>query len=442
MAAVHMTVVGDALLDRDLDGSVDRVAPDAPVPVVDGIETRVRPGGAALTAVLARDSGADVSLVTALGQDAAGDALRSMLDERGVDVVDLGRTGATNEKTRIRADGHPLVRIDRGGDGAIGAMHDDAREAIGGADVVLVADYGAGVVHAARAALAPLRRRPLVWDPHPRGDTPVRAATIVTPNFREACGFAGVSGAERPSVGRAADIGRVLRDTWQVGAVAVTMGELGAVLSDGSMLPLAVPSVQTERGDPCGAGDCFAANLAHALAQRALPSEAVAAAVRAAGAYVARHDPATASEGDTGAPIRARVVATSGCFDLLHAGHVQMLHAARRLGDRLVVLLNSDASVRRLKGPRRPIVPEHDRAALLRALACVDDVVIFDEDTPVQALERVQPDVFVKGGDYGARAIPESRVLSAWGGRAVVVPYLQGRSTTALAKEAMNAQRS
>ncbi len=434
--AVCITVVGDALLDRDLDGAVERVAPDAPVPVVDSIDTRLRPGGAALAATFAQTAGADVRLVTALGRDDAGDELRSMLAAQAIEIIDLGRS-ATSEKTRVRAGGQVLVRVDRGGDAHTGPMNAHAFDALSDADAVLVADYGAGVVRAAHDALAHVTPRPLIWDPHPRGETPVAAATIATPNFREACLFAGTAFADASSVAVATDAARLLRTTWRAAAVAVTMGDLGAVLVDGSSLPLVVPSVQPERGDACGAGDCFAAHLATGLAARSLPSEAVATAVRAAGAYVAQRGPRSDASSRSG-----RVVATSGCFDLLHAGHVQMLHAARRLGDRLVVLLNSDASVRRLKGPRRPIVPEADRASLLRALACVDDVVIFGEDTPAQALERLRPNIFVKGGDYGARDIPESRVLAAWGGRAVVVPYLQGRSTTALAKEAMHAQRA
>jgi rfaE bifunctional protein nucleotidyltransferase chain/domain len=130
------------------------------------------------------------------------------------------------------------------------------------------------------------------------------------------------------------------------------------------------------------------------------------------------------------------VVATGGCFDLLHAGHVQVLQAARGLGDCLVVLLNSDASVRRLKGPDRPLQPEGDRAAVLRALACVDAVQVFDEDTPVAALERLRPDLWAKGGDYAATELPETAVLREWGGEVVILPFLSGRSTTRLIREA------
>jgi rfaE bifunctional protein nucleotidyltransferase chain/domain len=153
-------------------------------------------------------------------------------------------------------------------------------------------------------------------------------------------------------------------------------------------------------------------------------SEVVAAAAAPAGG-----DDGRDSEGEAAA---RTLVATGGCFDLLHPGHVSTLERARRLGDRLVVLLNSDASVRRLKGPGRPVQDEQDRAAVLRSLACVDDVVVFDEDTPAEALRRLRPDVFVKGGDYSSAELPEAAVLAEWGGTVLTVPFVDGRSTTGL----------
>ncbi|HEX6684772.1 MAG TPA: D-glycero-beta-D-manno-heptose 1-phosphate adenylyltransferase, partial [Candidatus Limnocylindrales bacterium] len=218
-------------------------------------------------------------------------------------------------------------------------------------------------------------------------------------------------------------------------------------------------------GDSCGAGDRFAAAAATALADGALTSEAVQSAVEAATAFVAsgaasRYDarPAVPRQRRAGiglAPasevvraIRASggtVVATGGCFDLLHAGHVSTLQAARALGDCLVVCLNSDASVRGRKGSGRPIVSEQDRAELLLALECVDAVVVFDEDTPVPLIARLRPDVWVKGGDYRVEQMPEAEHVTACGGQAVVVPYLDGRSTTRLittAAERSTDQRS
>jgi D-beta-D-heptose 7-phosphate kinase / D-beta-D-heptose 1-phosphate adenosyltransferase len=181
-------------------------------------------------------------------------------------------------------------------------------------------------------------------------------------------------------------------------------------------------------------------------------TEAVQDAVEAAAAYVAAGGPASLraspSPRKPGGPRRAEelisqvsaaggtVVATGGCFDLLHAGHVATLRAARRLGDCLVVCVNSDASVRRLKGASRPLVPAADRVKVLEALECVDAVVVFDEDTPVEVIRRLRPDVWAKGGDYAGAEVPEAAVLRAWGGQAVVLPYLEGRSTTALVRSA------
>jgi rfaE bifunctional protein nucleotidyltransferase chain/domain len=213
-----------------------------------------------------------------------------------------------------------------------------------------------------------------------------------------------------------------------------------------------VPAEPLTSGDPCGAGDRFASAALRALVAGATAPEAVVASVAAATAFVAAGGAAAvrlvvepgatarapASPFDLAATIRSRggtVVATSGCFDLLHAGHVSALRAARALGDWLVVCLNSDESVRRLKGGDRPLVSEQDRTEVLRGLACVDDVVIFDDDTPVRVLEQLRPHVFVKGGDYGGEALVEAEALARWHGQAVIVPYLEGRSTTRLVEE-------
>lgn len=454
-----LVVVGDALLDRDLDGRVERVCPDAPVPVVDDITSRARPGGAALAAALLAFDGHDVVLVTAIGDDSAGVELRALIARTGVQLVDLGHDGATPEKVRVRAGGQPVARLDYGGSRAatIGPLGADARDAIAGAAGVLVADYGRGVA-AHEAIPAALGRRdastPLVWDPHPRGSIPIPGVQLATPNEREALGFAGDCGDDslRATGGRAEQ----LRHAWNAGAVAVTRGAHGALLASGAAHPLVVPAEPLMSGDPCGAGDRFASAATAALAAGAVASEAVIAAVAAATSFVAAGGaggtrlapgfdgaPRTASPAvDVAAAIRARggtVVATSGCFDLLHAGHVSALRAARALGDWLVVCLNSDESVRRLKGSGRPLVPEADRVDVLRGLACVDDVIMFDDDTPVNVLERIRPHVFAKGGDYGGETLLEAGVLARWGGHAVVVPYLEGRSTTRLVQEVRRA---
>ncbi|MEU7173575.1 D-glycero-beta-D-manno-heptose 1-phosphate adenylyltransferase [Micromonospora tulbaghiae] len=444
-----LVVVGDALLDRDVDGTVSRVCPDAPVPVLDERTATDRPGGAGLAALLAAADGGEVALVTALADDAGGARLAELLTGVGVALYPMRLPGATAEKIRLRAGGQTLLRLDRGGDPQQpGEPSQAVRELLGRAGAILVSDYGRGLLRqpTLRAALAEATA-PVVWDPHPRGPAPVPGTRLTTPNLDELRRVTGDAGGGSPLT-TATRAGQELRHRWRVGAVAVTMGPDGAVLCHGGATPLVLPpsSVPEHVDDTCGAGDRFAAAAALALGDGAPIAEAVRAAVEAASAYVAAggaaglrrehepalRDPARAAE-DLIAAVRAdggTVVATGGCFDILHAGHLSTLRAARRLGDCLVVCLNSDASVRGLKGPERPVNPAEDRARLLAALDCVDAVVVFDEPTPHQVLARLRPDVWVKGGDYGDVELPEAELVRRWGGRVVTVPYLSGRSTT------------
>ncbi len=457
-----LVVVGDALLDRDVEGVVERLAPDAPVAVLDERCVRCRPGGAGLAAALAAAEGRQVTLVSALGDDAAGQELKELLAAARVELIDLGLDGRTPEKLRLQADGRTMLRVDRGEPqpARVGPASAAARAAIGWAPGVLVADYGRGVSAelSVRQALADrvAGGAALVWDPHPRGTPPIAGASLVTPNAREAALFAPEVGGDGlpPAAARAAR----LRSRWGALAVCVTMGRAGALLDRDGALPLALPAPELASGDPCGAGDRFAASAAALLADGATVEQAVSEAVSRASRFVAGGGAAAFARSEAGDPgaagppqadldraieaiaaVRARggcVVATGGCFDLLHAGHLRTLRAARALGDCLIVCLNGDDSARRLKGPSRPLVPEADRAALLCALECVDAVVVFEQDTPTALLERLRPDVWAKGGDYAGVALPEERALQRFGARAVVLPHLPGHSTTRLIQEA------
>ena len=457
----RLVVVGDALLDRDLIGTVDRVAPDAPVPVLAATESVDRPGGAALAAALATDLGVEVTLVAPVPDDPGGARLRGLLDEAGVQLCALPIDGPMPEKIRIRADGHMLMRVDQAGTPAPvpERLPKPAAAVLRAATGVLVSDYGRGVT-----ALPELRkvltevaaRRPVVWDPHPRGSAPVPGVRLATPNEAELAHQVPPEGS-----GRLADVARRaarLRTTWEAHAVAVTLGADGALVVQGDGTPLVVPAPPVHAGGPCGAGDRFAAAVAAALTRGEVLSDAVTQAVAAASAYVGAGGAAAWRPGGAAAvPERAAiglnaalavaratrlrggtVVATGGCFDLLHVGHLSTLRAARQLGDCLIVCLNSDRSVRELKGPARPVVPQTDRARLVAALDCVDAVVTFDEPTPDRLLGRLRPDIWVKGGDYfldgpdGEPALPEAELVRGWGGQTVVVPYLSGRSTTQL----------
>jgi D-beta-D-heptose 7-phosphate kinase / D-beta-D-heptose 1-phosphate adenosyltransferase len=493
----RIAIVGDTLLDRDVEGVVNRLCPDAPVPVLDETRAVERPGGAGLAAVLAARQGLLVGLVTALADDAGGARLSELLTAAGVEVYPLPLSGATTEKIRLRSGGRILLRLDRGGGGQPGEPSEETLALLMDATAILVSDYGRGVTQ--QPALRAVLERgpaPVVWDPHPRGSAAVPGVRLATPNEAEARELAGASGSRgRLFVGERG--AQALRERWRAGAVAVTMGRDGALLCHAGDTPLVVPTPVKADGDTCGAGDQFAVAATVALARGALVSEAVEEAVARASTYVAdggvatvlatppmqppvgdRHpvgppapfpwaaEPSSepvaagpssgrpavrsataaaerigpAAAGALVARVRASggtVVATGGCFDLLHAGHVSTLQAAREQGDCLIVCLNSDNSVTGLKGPDRPLVPQADRARLLAALGCVDAVVIFDEPTPHAVLSWLRPDVWVKGGDYGTGGgdepnLPEADLVHRWGGQTVVVPYLDGRSTTSM----------
>ncbi|PZG57102.1 D-glycero-beta-D-manno-heptose 1-phosphate adenylyltransferase [Spongiactinospora gelatinilytica] len=430
-----IVVIGDVLLDIDIDGDADRIAPDAPVPVVVESGRHQRPGGAGLAALLAAADGADVTLVTAIGDDPAGDVLRKLLAGR-VRLAALPLRGRTASKTRVRAKGQTLVRVDDG-DGRAGPgriPHDVLRDAA----VVLVSDYGRGVADLARPLLHGLEI-PVVWDPHPNGGAPPYGCALVTPNAAEArllCDAAETPGEAAVRLARSC----------HAEAVAVTLGDDGATVARGTGEHVRVPAPEVAAGrDSCGAGDRFAVAAALALRDGATPEEAVAVAVREAGRFVAAGGAAAIrvkaapdhprTPREAAEAVRAsggRLIATGGCFDLLHAGHVSLLRRARALGDALIVCVNSDRSVRRLKGPGRPVVREADRVAVLNALGCVDAVVVFDEDDPSALIDRLRPHVWVKGGDYAAADLPETEVMRRIGGEVVILPTLPGHSTTGL----------
>jgi rfaE bifunctional protein nucleotidyltransferase chain/domain/rfaE bifunctional protein kinase chain/domain len=448
---MKIAVVGDVLLDVDIDGEATRLCPDAPVPVVDVSNVRRRAGGAGLVARMLAGDGHSVTLLTVLADDDEALHLERALE--GITVV-AGASGApTPVKTRVRAEGHPVVRFDEGcGPPPPPVVSAAMLHALERAAVIVVADYGRGLASNTelRAVLAELAGRvPIIWDPHRAGAPPVPGVAVVTPNLAEARSFARAAGG--PEGDDPGEIARALRRLWQSKAVMVTMGSQGAMLvHDDGQPPLPIPAPKTTVTDPCGAGDRLAASVAVHLMEGHTLDVAAVVAVREAASFL-RHGGVAAMTSEprpvklhgryTDALALARnvheaggiVVATGGCFDLLHAGHTRALAAARSLGDCLIVCLNSDASVRRIKGPERPILNQEDRTELLLALEFVDAVMVFDEDTPEACLAALQPDLWVKGGDYDVTQLPETALVESWGGRCTTVPYHPSRSTTDLA---------
>ncbi|HWR47556.1 MAG TPA: PfkB family carbohydrate kinase [Pseudonocardiaceae bacterium] len=468
MTGSRLVVFGDTLLDSDVEGRVDRLCPDAPVPVVDVRAQRWRPGGAGLAALLAARAGHEVVLVTALGIDPAAQLLADLLTAH-VEVVRMPLRGATVCKTRIRAAGRSLLRVDAGDGRAAGAPTSGGFASIlRRAEAVLVSDYGRDVTAdpTIRDALIGLARRvPVVWDPHPRGSPPVSRCRLVTPNETEAVSsLPGPAGARpMPTAAQGLATASTLRAWWRCDAVAITLGARGAVLATAEgCTAVPVPDIEIlPDHDTCGAGDAFAAAVTGALLVNSSVSAAVAAAVCAASQFVAGGGAASVTSLPTMSPptrrdqsgrlsavdivarLRrrgGRLVATGGCFDLLHPGHLSLLRQARALGDALVVCLNSDESVRRRKGPGRPIVPAADRIALLEALEPVDAVITFDEDTPTALLETLRPDLWVKGGDYTVGDLPEAPVVRRHGGQIVIIPLIGGYSTSRLVSAARTAR--
>ena len=450
---MNIVVVGDVLLDVDLDGEATRLCPDAPVPVVDIATARARAGGAGLVARMLANDGHDVCLVTALGNDEPG---RRLLGELAGITVVAGPSGVpTPVKTRLRAGGQPVARFDQGCQGRPAPeVTPQMLEALQGAGALVVADYGRGLTRnpALRSAVATLARRvPVIWDPHPAGAAPVPGVAVVTPNQSEA--RAAVLAARAGAAGGAAEVAGTLMRYWRSEAVLITQGEHGATLvQESSPVPVQLPAPRAAAGDSCGAGDRLAASLAAHLVRGTTLEDACRRAVREASSFLAGGGvaslPATPQSPESASlpagpdplalvqRVRAlggTVVATGGCFDLLHAGHARTLAAARDLGDCLVVCLNSDDSVRRLKGAGRPIIGQQDRSELLLSLQCVDAVLLFEEDTPEGALELLRPDIWVKGGDYDPARLPEGALVRRWGGQCLSVPYHPARSTTGLA---------
>jgi D-beta-D-heptose 7-phosphate kinase / D-beta-D-heptose 1-phosphate adenosyltransferase len=468
-----LVVLGDSLLDVDLHGTVRRVVPGSCAPVVDCQRERHRPGGAGLAAVLAaRMGGPEVVLITALGRDRPGRRLRGLLAQH-VRVLELPLSGGTPCKMRVLAHGQTVARLDAGDGLALpGPVGPEAEQALRQAGAVLVSDYGRGMT--AHPVLAAMLSRlpataPVVWDPHPAGERPMAGCRLVTPNQGEARRFAAelagghpATAARQDAIAGAVGDAAALSRAWG-SAVAVTLGEGGALLTTGADTPCLFPAESAGPGqDTCGAGDCFAATAAQVLRAGGLLTEAVSEAVRRATGFV-RQGGASAAPGSTvpggdeqadAGPVRpglvpdgwhtvaqvrqrgGKVVATGGCFDLLHAGHVELLRQARGLGDCLVVCLNSDASVRALKGPGRPLVRAEDRARVLMALESVDTVVVFGEPTPCAVLDRLRPDVWVKGGDYARGELAEAEVVRRHGGQVVLLPYLERHSTSRLVEAA------
>ncbi|MDP8959539.1 MAG: D-glycero-beta-D-manno-heptose 1-phosphate adenylyltransferase [Actinomycetota bacterium] len=466
-AGRRVLVLGDAMLDSYLEGAAARLCPEAPVPVVDVRRRDDLPGGAANTASNVRQLGAQVSLLSVIGDDAEGELLKEALAARGVSadslLVEPGRR--TIVKQRVVCDHQVLVRFDMGTTARIATAIEEALierldSAAAACDALIVSDYDYGIVTPAvlRALATRQRRHPrlLVVDSKKLGEFRGLGATAVKPNYQEAARLLGEPEL-LDSVDRAGQMesgGVRLLGKLDAEVVALTLDSDGALIFErGKPLHRTYARPSPHRR-AAGAGDTFVAAFTLALAAGADTPAAAELASAASTVVVGKERTAVCSaqelrgyfsfeeayldEGRLADRLEfhrrqgRRIVFTNGCFDILHRGHIGYLNQAKALGDVLVVAVNSDESVRRLKGAGRPLNSLEDRVEVLAALSCIDHIVSFSEDTPSRLIEMARPDVFVKGGDYTHEMLPEAPLVECLGGSVQILPYLEDRSTSRL----------
>jgi D-beta-D-heptose 7-phosphate kinase / D-beta-D-heptose 1-phosphate adenosyltransferase len=461
----RILLVGDVMLDRYFAGTVDRISPEAPVPVLHVRRSFSRPGGAANVGVNMTAMGGTTMLVGAIGADEAARQLQAVLEQDGVACGSLVATAAvpTTVKTRLLAGHSQIARFDEE------AFLDDAsvRAAVIGrisalmpqADVAVISDYAKGVCDPAvcRALIdaAKVRGTPVIVDPKGPDFAKYAGSAVITPNRAEAVAVVGFAIRDPEDGLRAA---QAIRERFNIEAVVVTLGEQGmlVVTADESAV---IPTQARQVFDVTGAGDSAVATLAVALGKGTSLRDACFLANVAAGLQVARIGTTRITWSEVMAAIdqqshisrgkvvtRAELIAavrqaraegrrigfTNGCFDILHRGHVALLEAAAKACDLLVVGVNSDASVTRLKGSPRPFVPSAERQAVLAGLSSVAWVCEFSEDTPLELIRAVEPDVLVKGGDYKAEDVVGADLVIARGGRVVTPLFVPDASTTSI----------
>lgn len=465
IADIRCLVIGDLMLDEYLWGKAERISPEAPVQVVDVQREELRLGGAGNVANNLAALGAQVTVCSVVGEDENGTALLNVFNQREVSVAAVFRdpTRRTSRKTRVVAAHQQIVRIDRETREPLAAGVEEQLCAWIGANagsfnVILLSDYLKGVLTPRVIASAVEAARPngipVLVDPKGTDFTRYRGVTCLTPNRKEAEAASGLVIRDPGSLEQAA--AAIMKATG-VEHLLITRSEEGMSLFSRKDEALHIPTVAREVFDVSGAGDTVLASLAVGMAAGLGMGDAARLANIAAGISVGKLGTSTVSpdeivsavaqsHSDSDSKIKnpdvlaaiiksekargKRVVFTNGCFDLLHAGHVKYLQGARSLGDLLVLGLNSDASIRRLKGKKRPLIGEEERAHILAALDCIDYVVIFEEDTPLELITLLRPDILAKGGDYTPEGVVGREFVESYGGRVELVPFVDGKSTT------------
>lgn len=476
LPTLRTVVIGDLMLDEYLWGKTDRISPEAPVAIVDVTRDDLRLGGAGNVINNLATLGCQVTVLGVVGDDPDGKRLADRLSLMGISssgiIFEPGRR--TTRKTRILAGHQQVLRIDRELRSSISSASEEqllssACTALDNCDLLLISDYLKGVLTdrltSALIAMANQKRVPVVVDPKGENYRKYRGATLLTPNRKEAQLATGIEISDSTSLEAA---GKALCASLALNALLITRSEEGMSVfyPDGRHVPL--PTVAREVFDVSGAGDTVLALIGSGIAAGLEVVQAAQIANIGAGIVVAKLGTSTVnadellraamSQGDEpqnkihDRVILSRLLAaereqgrkivfTNGCFDLLHVGHVKYLQQARKLGDLLVLGLNTDASIQRLKGPKRPLIAEEERAHILAALACIDYVVLFDEATPYELIELLRPDILVKGGDYTLDGVVGRDLVEGWGGRVELINFVDGKSTTSTIEKIIEAYR-
>ncbi|MGD8784478.1 MAG: bifunctional D-glycero-beta-D-manno-heptose-7-phosphate kinase/D-glycero-beta-D-manno-heptose 1-phosphate adenylyltransferase HldE [Thioalkalispiraceae bacterium] len=462
----RVLVIGDLMLDRYWHGDTSRISPEAPVPVVLVGEAEERAGGSGNVALNIAALGANIDVMGYTGDDEAADVLQDILDSAGVTCAFERIPGSrTVTKLRVISRHQQLIRLDFE-DGFIEQRSDlllaRATKLMADVGAVVLSDYGKGTLRDMPALIEAARatNTPILIDPKGNDFSRYRGATLITPNMSEFEAVVGHCKSDEDVENKGVQLLKQL----DLQALLVTRSERGMTLIRKDQPVIHLPTKAREVFDVTGAGDTVIAMLAAAIAAGEETANAMALANLAAGVVVGKLGTATVSPAELQQAMRGeasltrgvyaedvlvdvvrqakqhgeRIVMTNGCFDILHPGHVSYLQKARAMGDRLIIAVNDDDSVKRLKGPERPINTLDRRMALLSALECVDWVVPFSEDTPERLICKILPDVLVKGGDYKPEEIAGGECVSQNGGEVQIIEFIEGHSTTDIIKAILN----
>ena len=459
----NVLVFGDVMLDRYVSGSVDRVSPEAPVPVLKPIKEEIRLGGAANVALNLSSLGSKVSIIGISGKDSSSSQISNLLKENKIKNEIVKSNLPTITKLRLLSSKQQLLRVDNEEeftkeDWNSAKQRFDKSIALNSNNLLIISDYGKGTLQDIPGLIKKAKKfkKIVLVDPKGNNFSKYKGADVITPNFSEFIGEVGAVKSEREITTKA----KSLINSLKLGALLVTRGPEGMTLFNkekGKVIRSDFPTQAQEVFDVSGAGDTVIASIAAALSTGLDITSAVKLANVAAGIVVGKSGTATASISEIEAHFTGeglvyslkeakkhsamlrnngkKVVFTNGCFDILHAGHVHYLEQAKELGDELVVGLNSDSSVKTLKGNGRPINNLEQRAKVLSSLQCVDRIVYFSDETPINLIKEIKPDVLVKGGDYKVKEVVGHKEIKSWGGRVKIIPLVPGLSTTNIIKK-------